>query len=160
MSEILLLVHHQTDLKVIERIISMIIRNNNLETTIIAPKEIANRTIPKNQIDTFLKDLLQDQVDVKVISFEANLGFPASEVLNEPTQKALDLIVEKYPDAMIILKSRTQLAIEKAQQYLDSKDFNGCIIQEHDVVGLSPRTKESIIETIQESQRAMSSPSY
>ncbi len=116
---IILILRHQK----LDRLLNLLLVKKNLplENTasyesilLIAPEDFCAAEFNPET----LKTLIENLNDVQLIFYEANLGYPSREKANK---EALKILTEKYPQAVIVLKSNTEKAIHSAQHFLLDK---------------------------------------
>ena len=68
--------------------------------------------------------LIPTDNEIRIIFFEANLGYPAHESLSTPTVEVLKFLIQSCPEATFILKSHTNKAIQNAQDILQEEKIS------------------------------------
>ncbi len=127
MPAILILRHNSFLLTVNQKLVTNLLVSQTIEAEIIAPKEFIALTIASGDasrtklMSTLVRLAQKWPSNVDVIFFEANLGFPGHEDLNETTVKMLEFLIDNYPEALFLLKSHTEQAIINAAKLLKNK---------------------------------------
>ena len=133
MPGILILRHNQFLLSINQKLVEKFLSSRNIEAEIIAPNDFVALTnqkegVPFNKFMSTLVGLAKKwPSNICIIFFEANLGFPGQEILDEATTTMLSYLVRKYPEAIFILKSQTEKAVVNAAQLLKEQ----CIPLKH-----------------------------
>ena len=108
MSGVLILRHNQFLLSINQKLVEKFLSSRNIKAEIIAPNEFVALTsqkesFPSNKFMSTLVGLAKNwPSDISIIFFEANLGFPGQEILDEATTTMLCyLVVDRVKNPLI-----------------------------------------------------------
>ncbi|MCL9684744.1 hypothetical protein [Legionella maioricensis] len=123
MSEILILMHNPVNVKIGKKVVELFLKEYSFDSTIIAPPDFVIPGVDPHQMPEKIMELIPTNNEIRIIFFEANLGYPGQENLREPTVEVLKFLIKNCPEATFILKSQTEAAIKNAQIILQEEQI-------------------------------------
>ena len=124
MPGILILMHNPANVKMCAKIAESFLRNHAFNSKIIAPVDFVTPGVDQQHMPEKIVKLIPTDNEIRIIFFEANLGYPAHESLSTPTVEVLKFLIQSCPEATFILKSHTNKAIQNAQDILQEEKIS------------------------------------
>lgn len=159
MNTILILRHSFMNLDINIRLINRYLDENQIESELIAPKEFCSKDLDRKKIPEIIKEYVDNSPNIQFIFFEANLGYPSEGRLSAPTIDSLLFLIDKFPDAIIILISNTEQAITSAHTILNDKNFpSDQVIHKVGAMSLSEHLKNELLKKLGEPEGSNKTP--
>ncbi|BCA94838.1 hypothetical protein TUM19329_11990 [Legionella antarctica] len=159
MSAILILMHNPLNVKICEGMTGRFLQEQAIDSKILAPVDFVKPGVNQAQMPEKIAKLIAADNDIRIIFFEANLGYPGQEALNATTIEVLQYLIENCPNATFILKSQTEKAIKNAQYILQGEHVPSVkIVPAGGKMKLSEELKELIYRVFEEGSLKMTLP--